>query len=317
MIQSFLNIRIKQGYRALAELGAIRSLIIIALLCMLIALPFLSSQLKTLHFYLFVGFNSLTIGLIHLKRKDRTFLKVNFDSYKLIYQSEYLILSLPILLLLLYKQAWLPSLLLLIIIYGISFIELEFKQRSLNTKIQQWIPDESFEWKAGVREYFPTMGIIGFLGLIFTPFWVGAAPIAIALLGMFIPQFYQNYEPYQMVVVFERSNKAFLKLKISQCLKLASLLFTPYMLLFVLFHHEIWYIPFIQYFIFISLYVYTILMKYTFYEPNKTPTINGFFIALGMGSFLFPIFLPLVWILTIRFYFKSLINLNLYLDDYN
>lgn len=85
----------------------------------------------------------------------------------------------------------------------------------------------------------------------------------------------------------------------------------------MVFHHDIWYIPIIEYFIFISLYIYVILTKYAFYEPNSKSKAAQVFGVIGVIGGIIPVLLPVVWLLSIRFFFKSKENLNIYLNDYN
>jgi len=59
------------------------------------------------------------------------------------------------------------------------------------------------------------------------------------------------------------------------------------------------------------------MTKYAFFEPNiKSPAAQVFLNIGGVGLIL-PIFLPVIWLLTVRFYIKSVNNLNFFLDDYN
>ena len=59
------------------------------------------------------------------------------------------------------------------------------------------------------------------------------------------------------------------------------------------------------------------IIPFSFYEPNsKSPSVQ-IFSALGITCGIIPLLLPVIWLLSIRFYFKSKENLNIYLNDYN
>jgi len=58
-------------------------------------------------------------------------------------------------------------------------------------------------------------------------------------------------------------------------------------------------------------------MKYAFYDPGSKISANQVLIAFGPLSIFFPFMLPVIWMLSIKFYFNAKSNLNIYLNDYN
>lgn len=91
----------------------------------------------------------------------------------------------------------------------------------------------------------------------------------------------------------------------------------PLVLAFVLFHPELWFIPVVEYVLISFILMYAIFLKYAFYKPNQQLIAGQIFTAIGALSLFLPFLIPLVWILSVRFYFKSISNLNPYLDDFN
>jgi hypothetical protein len=234
----------------------------------------------------------------------------------LIYYIEYLILASITIAFLIFHFQWIPLLLLLSALYLIIHLDLKTKQRNLNTKLQLFIPSECFEWKGGVRQslfFLITLWIIG----ICTSFFIGSVPVVLFILGIIPFSFYEKGEPYQMILAYEMGPTQFLLHKIKMQISLFSVLTMPLIAAFLVFHSERWYIPISEYFIFISLHVYLILTKYAFYEPNRKSTPAQVFGAIGAFGGIIPLFLPLVWLLSIRFFFKSKKNLFIYLNDYN
>jgi hypothetical protein len=59
------------------------------------------------------------------------------------------------------------------------------------------------------------------------------------------------------------------------------------------------------------------MTKYAFYEPNIKSPAAQIYVALGALGGIIPVFLPVVWLMTILFYSKSVNKLNFFLNDYN
>ncbi len=258
----------------------------------------------------------LIIVFIQIKRQDKIFLKSHFNNYNLIYFIEYLLLSIPIIVCLIFHYQWMIVAVFLFAISLIVNIDFKPKHRSLNTKIQQLIPNDCFEWKAGVRKTLFVIIIFWVIGL-GTSFYIGSVPIVILILGIIPLNFYEKGEPYQMIIAYKMNTSKFLFYKIKMQIMLFSILSIPLIVGFIIFHSENWYIPVAEYFIIISLQIYVILTKYAFYEPNSKSSVSSIFGIIGVLGLFIPIFIPIVWLLSLIFYFKSYENLNLYLNDYN
>jgi len=315
MIETIVKIRFKQIYRALIGLGLIRIIFLIGLFGFIVFVLFIETS-KYPDSYYVTGLTALIILVVHAKRQDKLFLKTNFNNHKRICFVEYLISVSILITFLIFHFQWIPLLLLLSALYLIIQLDLKIKKRNLNTKLQQFIPSECFEWKGGVRQtlfILVTLWMIGFC----TAFFIGSVPIVLFILGIIPFSFYEKGEPYQMILAYEMGTNQFLFHKIKMQLLLFSVLTMPLIAAFLVFHFERWYIPIAEYFIFISLYIYLILTKYAFYEPNSKSTSAQIFGTIGAFSGFIPVFLPVVWLLSIRFYFKSKENLNIYLNDYN
>jgi hypothetical protein len=254
--------------------------------------------------------------MLHTKRVDKLFLRINFNNYKWVYFAEYLLATIVFLVFLLIHSYW-ELALLFVLILGVV-VQLDFKggRISYNTRMQKWIPDECFEWKSGVRNRFLLILCTWLTGFIFS-FFVGSVPIAMMFLGIIFLTFLEKGEPYQMIIAHERSPNKFLLLKIKQQVTLLSILLAPLILSFLLFHYKLWYIPFVILLMFSILNVYAILVKYSFYEPNSKSAAAQTFFGIGIVFVMLPVFAPLVLLLTLRFYFKAKQNLSFYLNDYH
>ena len=315
MIEAFIKIRLKQFYRGLIGVGLIRIIFLVGLVGFIAFVSFIETS-KSPDSYYVTGITGLILLMVHTKRQDKPFLKTNFDNYRLIYLTEYLILASIIIAFLIFHFQWIPLLLFIAAIYLIVHLDLMQKQRNLNTRLQQFIPSECFEWKGGVRQIFFFLIPLWIIGLC-TSFFIGSVPIVLFILGIIPFSFYEKGEPYQMILAYEMGTNQFLLHKIKMQILMFSVLSLPLIAAFLVFHYEIWYIPIAEYFIFITLYIFLILTKYAFYEPNRKSASAQIFGAIGAFCGFIPIFLPVVWILSIRFFLRSKENLNVYLNDYN
>gem|GEM_PF-489837 len=263
-----------------------------------------------------VAVNLLLIFLLQVQRKDKAFLTISFINDRKLLFYQYLFLSLPLLGFLLYHFDWF---LLLITISGIliaPFINIKIKKSNLNTKFQQWIPDEAFEWKAGMRRFLLVMIAAWLSGLVFS-FFTGAVPLAIFVLGMIPLKFFEIGEPLQILISSEKSPVKLIIGKFKNHTIIFMLISLPLMLVFSILHAEIWYLVVVEFVIFLSLHYYFTLLKYAWYLPNQKPGSIEVFSGIGVVGVVLPIFLPLVWLLTLWFYFKAIANLKQYLHDFD
>ena len=230
--------------------------------------------------------------------------------------AEYAALSfIPIIFFTIHLQ-WIPLLILLAAFCLIIQLDIKMKQRSLNTKLQRMIPSECFEWKAGVRKTIYILIPVWIIGF-FTSFLIGSVPVVMFILGILFFSYYETGESYQMIIAYEKGMNRFLFQKIKIHILLYSVVSLPLITAFIVFHYEIWYIPIAEYLIFISVHIYLILTKYAFYEPNNKSQAAVAFGAIGALGGIIPVFLPVVWVLSVRFFFKSRENLKIYLNDFN
>ncbi len=315
MIQAFIKIRLLQIYRSAKALGLFRTVFFICL-SGFFAFGMLMQTSKMPDSYYTSGIYLLIIVFIQLKRHDKRFLKINFSNYKLVLLTEYLLLMLPLYICLVYHFQWNALFAVIVLTVLVINIDIKLKKRSINTVFQRMIPSACYEWKAGVRKTLVYIFALWLLGL-GTSFFVGSVPVALFVLGILPLSFNERNEPVQMILSFEMDTNRFLLYKIKTQLYLFSTVAIPLIGAFLLFHTDLWYIPIIEYFVFAILYIYVILTKYAFYQPNIKSNSVQLFEAIGaIGAFI-PFMFPVLLLLAIRFYFKSRKNLNFYLNDYH
>jgi len=255
-------------------------------------------------------------ALIQIRRKDKTFLQTHFLKYRYIFCVEYMLLSIPMIACLSYHQKWEQLLILTIGNSLVPFLDYKPRKRSLNTKFQQIIPNDCYEWKAGSRKVLFAILSLWIIGLC-TSFFVGSVPAVILIIGFVVLSFYKNCEPYQMIIASEKSSGKFLLHKIKSQTLVFTIITLPLISAFVLFHAEYWYIVVIEYILLTTLHVFIIFTKYAYYQPNtKSPaaqTIGG----IGVLGTIIPVFIPVVLVMAVVFYFRSKQRLNHYLNDFH
>jgi len=315
MVETFIKIRFKQLFRGIIEIGVLRIIFLLLLFGYLLLFLFQSTAKQTNALYVVIAISIITLW-IQTNRKDKAFLKTNFEKHKLIYLAEYVSLSFIIIIFLAIHLQWIPLLVLMGAFILIIQLDIKIKQLHLNTKLQRMIPSECFEWKAGIRKTMVILVPVWLIGL-FTSFLSESVPIVMFILGIIPFSFYEKGEPYLMVIIYEKGMNSFLFQKIKMSILLYSVVSLPLIIAFLVFHYEIWYIPIAEYLIFISLHTYLILTKYAFYEPNNKSQAAVAFGAIGALGGIIPVLLPVVWLLSVRFFFKSRENLKIYLNDFN
>jgi len=315
MIRAYVIIRLKQIYRAINGLGLIRIIFLIGLLSLFVFGLFKKTT-ETPNSLYAAGLYLIIIIMIQLKRPDKLFLQIHFSIYKRIFFVEYLLLMIPWLVCLTYHNQWITVALIIILTLLVVNVDFKTRQISFNTSIQRLVPSDCFEWKCGLRKslfFIVPLWLIG-LG---TSFFVISVPFVIFVLGILPWSFYEKGEPIQMILAYERSTKRFLMHKIKMQLTLFTIISIPLIIAFLLFHPDIWYIPIVEFFLFATSHIYVILTKYAFYQPNNISNGVQAFGTIGVMGMIIPVFIPVIWLLSIRFYFKSKENLSFYLNDYN
>jgi hypothetical protein len=236
MIKALIKIRVKQIYRGLIGIGLIRLIFIIGLLGSLSFILFNGVADGKSAYYLAMG-NIIIYIFIQVRRQDKTFLQTHFLAYRFIFCVEYLLLSIPMVVSLFYHQKWIQLVIIAVRSLTVPLLDYKPRKRSLNSKLQQIIPSDSYEWKAGSRKLLFVILTLWIIGLC-TSFLIGSVPVVILIIGFVVLSFYESCEPYQMIIASEMSSGKFLLQKV----KLQSMIFTaitlPLIIAFVLFQTE-------------------------------------------------------------------------------
>ena len=315
MVKSILKIQLKQLNRLATEVGLFRLIFLLGLAAYLFFAVYVKLQDPS-YKDLIVGLFAFIIFGIHTKRKDKIFLNLYSPQPQIIFFIEYLLLSLPILVLLVYYQFWLHTFFMIAFIFVLPFLKTPLKKYSINTWLQKQIPNDNFEWKAGIRKQFILFMSVWLIAF-FTSFFIGSVIIALFILGIVVMSFYEKNESLPMLLAKEESPKTFLKRKIWSHLLTYLSVMIPLFFSFIIFHPAHFYIPLLEIIIFSILIVYNILLKYAFYLPNEKAGGTQIFSAIGSISVLVPFVLIIVLVLGIKFWFQAHRNLKFHLHDFH
>jgi len=311
----YFLLRLKQIARMVSGVGIFHFLVLTGVVVLLIV-GIIKVSLNP-EYQLAVSVASvLAIISLHLRRKDLGFIRTYSEKPFLIHFAEYVLLTLPLSIPLIITKQYLLWMGYLTVILGLSSLRPVFKRQNLNTKIQSWIPARAFEWKSGIRKTFYPFLVVWLLGFLFS-FLEASVPIAIFILGILIFSFYENGEPLDMLLAFEIRPSKLLLLKVKYHFILFLGLCLPLLLIFVVQHHSIWYIPIIILLLMGFGHLYLILLKYAWYSPAAKPAGIEILTSLAFIAIIIPVFMPVIWLLSIRFYFKAIKTLKPYLNDFD
>jgi hypothetical protein len=312
---ALLNIRLRQLMRGLTGIGLFRIVILAIMVATAVTAIYLNCKESPSALYT-AGIYLLCLIAIQIKRKDKTFLKCNFHNYKHLLITEYQLLALPAYICLSIHFQWTILFALLIAVTLVIYINYTPQVRSFNSRIQQWLPDSCFEWKAGLRKNLIPFVII-WTGGMAASVWIIASPLATLMLGIIIFSFYNENEPLSMLLVFEKRPAQLIHHKIKMFSILLSITTFPLIAAFAIFHTQYWYVPVIIFMVELIFGTYAILVKYAFYQPSKNSAAAQTMGTIGALTTIMLPLIPVTIILMIRFYFKSLQNLKPYLNDFH
>ena len=313
-IAIILKIRFKQFFRYLKEIGIIR--VIILLLFLFITFNSLLKSLQNqIIAYSIVVVSLLSIISLHYQRKDSSFLKSICYNIKAIYFVEYALLLSPLFLLNIFSGLWIVVLVLFTSLVVVAFLPKKNKQESATPFEIPFISSISFEWKSGIRTYFPSLLAFYILSLGFIyVFW--ATPILLLFLSLVISFFYLECEPLLMLQVFNISPAKFMQEKLIQMGINFLTLLSPIILLYLIFNFAYWYLLLYSLVGGMSICTLAILLKYSMYEPLISLRLNNILLSMMLLAFLVPFLAGAAFIVIFRKYKKAISNLEYYLYGY-
>ena len=307
-----LLLRFRQAFRISQDLGILRFCLLLFILLIAFSAFYIKAEENPV-FQWWLSFpGPILVLLIHFSRNDINFLDTVFQNKGLFFVTEYAFVALfPIIILFITNHIpegiiCLLSSLLVAFIPKVKFFNTD---QGLNFN---WLPNTAFEWKAGLRTSWMFIAGIWIGAVVFAQYEL-VIPVAMIVITYLVITFYEENESFNMMLAVHQRMNGFLKLKLKIAFGLLLLMVFPLIFLFLLYHIEIWFYPFVLLIILLSVLLYSIILKYAFYDHLSDG--NGakkVFQIFGLMSLIMPFILPAIWIMTFRYYFKAIKNLKRY-----
>jgi hypothetical protein len=253
--------------------------------------------------------------LAHKKRKDIGFCQLLLPSPKVLFITEYLLISTPFIVLSIITQTYINTLLYTLSPVCIGLIPGR-KSKLFSIGIPSFLNLTSIELISFFRRYtiLILVTIIAASALCFVPY------LSLIILLVFIiimSNAYTENEPLNMLFLPELSAGQYLRIRINEGFLLYLKLSSPVLLLYTVFNFSTAYLVLI---ILIIAYIGIVLfvsIKYSFYEANNTKMSSSLIVGIGMIGIIIPPFLPITLFLIFKYYYSAKENLNEYLYVYN
>lgn len=320
MIKHFevVNIRRIQFVREIKLLGVLYSAAIFMLL------GFVVYKLSEVYqeflpaLYAVLTISSLLIS-VQVMRRDKVFLRNQFeDSYfKII--PEYSLYVLPFVIPLLFSKYFYLIAVVILSVILIPLLKIELKERTGARFLGRIVSPKDYEWLSGLRKRRFYFGFL--LAAAYAFSFVLIVPLfLIWFLTTLIFEFYRDCEPLNMLRVNGYSAGKFLAVKIMRHSFLYAAMFVPLLVINSVFNPETVFINVMFLVVQLTVVALAVLMKYRIYIPLDS--LQGLYIILiviqvvtvlpmFMGGIPFLLILPVI--LCIRFYFSAKNNLKEYL----
>lgn len=313
MISLILKLRLRQLIRELQALGPIYTLILFAGVIAFFKFSYLSIYSFQNISLLIVGWSALLLT-IHVKRKDKRFLsRLSFPS-NYIFFTEYLMISLPVVII---TARCFPILIVPFLIFAflLSLFNLRNERSKASTRNFSFIPSQLFEWKAGIRSISFTMFISIYLFCYVGFLFPYVSLVVCWILNSIICSFYQQTESRFIIRSIASNSRQLVLRRILLAIKAQAILLLPIHILYAIIYNDQIIISMVAYLLFMIILVFCIISKYAFYEPNQSGGPSSIYLGLGQLSVFIPILIPLPVLLSIVWYPKAIKKLNIYFYD--
>lgn len=309
---TLLNIRFIQIKRELKEAG-LRSFIILGFLLYLIYFSYTIYQ-KTPEAFLLISFLFISCLSLQSYRKDKSFVYNHLENPHREIFVEYLILTFPFSLMILFSKNWFCYPVLIFSLYLLPFLKYTLKQKTFLKNISSIISSHDFEWISGIRKSFLFLIPLYVIAIAFC--WFRILPLFILwLITISIVSFYSECEPLHILKEGNFNPKRFIKRKLFRHSKYILILYSPIVLINLIFNLDLWLLELLFIPIQLFLLFFAICFKYSLYQQNKNLFGNNIILSFASLGSLIPYFLPIPIIMSFYYYGKAQKNLINYLHD--
>ena len=280
-------------------------------LLLLLAIVLMSGILLTI-FSMIVESQDWELGLLmlllpfslHWQRKDRAIIDLIPVWPPLLYFLEYLLVCIPFFGLLVYSKNYSAISALLLGLMILTFLPKKPSyQAEFQSRLFQFISLDAFELRIGFRRKQIAVLFLLVLGLA-TPWLIAVMPLLVLFLSVIVVGFFDDFEPKE-VLEKEDNIARFLWQKVGINLAYVQLIWSPYYLLFLIFHTSFWYFILLA-MLYSSLWIaFAIFYKYAQYSPFQAKANSGTIIGIFGVLALIPFTAPINLIALVIYYHKA------------
>jgi hypothetical protein len=195
-------------------------------------------------FYISLAPLFFVLGL-YLSRKDAVFVKMHAENPQSALFFDYLSLTILFILPVLFTTNWYCFLLILMGIYGLSFIPFRPHLKPPELRfLTRFLPVSMFELISGSRRNYAIFVLILLYTLVLSLSWVRGLPLFLLwMLTTFMGSFFSEYEPLNMIRKDEGlAPQSFLKEKLARYILPLIAAFLPVLVINSLFQPDIWWV---------------------------------------------------------------------------
>lgn len=256
------------------------------------------------------------VWFIHLRRKDFHFIHMTDEQAWRVFFTDYLLFSIPFLLLLLFRGYWFIVLGVVAGYGGISFIRQPFRQTAKGFPVPAFIPYQAFELRILFRRYGGLLTILyfsAFVGLLL-PY---ASFASLWFCSVFISEGFKDCESRSILNGYEMPAIRFLHHKIARNLRLYCAAIFPVCLIYMVIRPDDWWLA-LGFFVLASFnMILFVVSKYALYEPDKKIISGQISLGFSLMGILVPFLAPFTLFLLMRYYIMARKNIIPYLYAYN
>lgn len=254
--------------------------------------------------------------IFHSGRKDVRFIELIEERPWKVFVTEYLITSLPVVLILFLAGNGLLAPVFLLIIVLIGFTKQRKRKTNTRAVFSKMIPSGCFEWISGFRRKGTSIAILYIAAMVALPIPY-LSFLFLFLFTALISDFYSDCESEQLLGVKELPAKPFLHHKLKGGIGLFLFLVLPVLIAYMLLHPGSWFLA-PAFGIFASLNIILFIVnKYAMYVPNEKIRSGQVLLSLSLLGIFIPVFIPVTIAFCIRNYIRALSGLSNYLYAYN
>lgn len=316
-----LKYRIKYTIDTLKQLGFFYSCILIVFFLAIIINFFSSSNTEPLNYnsklyYLIVAIYIITLHFIHIKRKDRIFLKSILQYPYINFLLEYSFISIIFWIFLIIEGQYLLFITTIVLIFVLPVYDRHtfFYSKlwdNVSIRVTKYISPNNFEWLSGIRSYWIVYILVYISEFIFYKYKFYSIVVIILISIIIYPNFYKKNEINMYNKYFFRTPFLFILHKIIKHYKLSILFSFPVIFINYFIHLDLL-IVFLSFLIQLAIIIWLVCFKYYNYFHSGNTSLSYQYIS-STGTLFSALFFPLFFFVI---YWKKLKNkLSFYIND--